>query len=386
MGGISVAVSDNTLINCNNPASYAMIDSLTFLFDANFYMKSARLTQNATENHRAIIEPSSNSSLDYAAFAFSVTKWWKSSLGIMPFSDINYSITTTNSTSSTGFNSSIGSYKTLYEGSGGINRLYWGNGFNLGKNFAIGFNASYLFGNCSNETTLYFPDSTYIFATYRESNIMVSNFKFDYGVLYRGVLKNGLIVNIGATYTQPMNFSSKRNLQIEALYGNVGGTSIETIYADTANTNYSMPQGFGVGFTLAKTNKWLVGADFTWTGWEGFEMGGINDSLQNSWRISVGGEYKPKSSSISGYYTRMRYRAGVHYEQTYININGCSIDSYGFSAGVSMPFPRSLSTLNLAVEIGQMGTESDNLIRNNYVKLSVGVSIYDRWFVKRQYK
>jgi len=386
MGGLSVAATSNTLINANNPASYAMIDSLTFLFDANFYMKSARLTQNATANHKAIIESSANSSFDYAAIAFSITKWCKASVGIMPFSDINYSITTKTNSESSNFNPSIGNYNVLYEGSGGINKFYFGSGFNLGKHFAAGVNVSYLFGNNSNETTLYFPDSTYIFATNRKSEIMLSNFKLDYGLIYTGKIGKDLRLNLGATYTQPALFRSDRTLNIQSLYGGVGGTNIETIYADTSEITYSMPQGFGIGFTLAKNRRWIVGADFTWTGWEGFEMGGVNDSLQNAWRISAGGEYKPKSSSISGYLTKMSYRAGVHYEQTFINIDGKSIDGFGVSAGFSIPFPRSLSTLNMAVEVGQIGTESDELIRSNYIKLSVGMSIYDRWFVKRKYK
>ena len=39
MGGLANAMYDIGMINTENPASYARIDSLAFLFDAGFYFK-----------------------------------------------------------------------------------------------------------------------------------------------------------------------------------------------------------------------------------------------------------------------------------------------------------------------------------------------------------
>ena len=41
MGGITNAISDHSILNPNNPASFGAIDSLSFLFDAGFYIKTA---------------------------------------------------------------------------------------------------------------------------------------------------------------------------------------------------------------------------------------------------------------------------------------------------------------------------------------------------------
>ena len=58
MGGISNAMSGKTLLNPNNPASYASLDTLSLVFDAGFYIKTANFSTNT------LSEPGSNASFD----------------------------------------------------------------------------------------------------------------------------------------------------------------------------------------------------------------------------------------------------------------------------------------------------------------------------------
>lgn len=81
-----------------------------------------------------------------------------------------------------------------------------------------------------------------------------------------------------------------------------------------------MPHEFGFGVTLQKDNHWTLGADFNWSQWSKFAREGVNDSLQNSWSVALGGELIPTSSSVSNYFTKMSYRFGAFYEQTFLNI------------------------------------------------------------------
>ena len=41
MGGVANAMWDKSMVNPGNPASYAMIDTLSFLFDAGIYAKTS---------------------------------------------------------------------------------------------------------------------------------------------------------------------------------------------------------------------------------------------------------------------------------------------------------------------------------------------------------
>ena len=137
---------------------------------------------------------------------------------------------------------------------------------------------------------------------------------------------------------------------------------------------------------LKNDNRWLVSLDLDWHQWSTFTYDGVSDSLQDSWRVALGGEYQPKATSVSGYFTRISYRAGLFYERGYLKIRDHSINKMGLTLGASLPLPRTLSKVNLGIELGQFGTKSDNLIQERYFKLTVGVSLYERWFQKRRYR
>ena len=96
----------------------------------------------------------------------------------------------------------VGNYTTRFKGSGGLNQVFLGTAFKLGKHFAIGANGYFVFGDTQSETTLYFPDSLYMIGTRRSIDLMVSSFMFDYGLLFDTELDNDLHLSVGLTYTQ----------------------------------------------------------------------------------------------------------------------------------------------------------------------------------------
>lgn len=376
MGGVSNAMSGRNLLNPNNPASYAGLDTLSFLFDAGFYIKTANYSTNN------LSERGSNASFDYASIGMSATKWWKMGLGIMPYSNREYNVITE-------FQDILGRYNIAYQGEGGISKFFFANGFKLTKDLSVGVTASYIFGTLIDNTTIYFPDSTYYLNGRRSIDMRISDFKFDYGIMYRLPIPNWNIT-LGLTYSQGSDIASKRDLFIRNMFkgfDNQAENPIDTLlFVEDEIVNINIPHGFGGGITIDKGKGWLIGADFNWAGWKGFEMNGTNDSLQNSWNVAVGASYKPESTSISKYYKKITYRAGFHFDQTYYNIYGQSINKYGVTLGFGLPVPRSLTSFNVALEFGSMGTTRNNLVKETYFNISVSMSIYDRWFMKKKYK
>lgn len=375
MGGISNAISNSTILSPNNPASFAAIDTLSILFDAGFYIKTASFSTTS------MTESGSNASFEYANIGLSATKWWKLGVGVTPYSNKEYNVITNHN--------DLGSYNVSFQGEGGITKVYIANGFKIGKNLSLGLTASYLFGKLSDITSVYYPDSVFFINGRRSIDTRVSDFKFDYGFIY-SIPINSYKLNIGATYSQNTNLSSKRDLFIRNMFKGFEGQSenpIDTLaFEQDEKVEISIPDGFGVGFTLEKNNRWLLGADFNWSGWKGFSMNGVNDSLQNAWNIAIGGSYKPASTSISSYFKKITYRAGFHYDQTYYNVYGTSINKYGVTLGLGLPVQRSLTTFNVAVEFGALGTTNNNLVKESYFNISISMSIYDRWFIKKKYK
>ena len=382
MGGSSNAMFGLGMINVENPASYAKIDSLAFLFDAGIYFKTS------TFSTASLSERSANASFDYVSMAFGLTSWWKLALGAQPYSTAGYNMVVNN------YQPEVGSYATSFKGTGGLNQAFLGTAFKLGKHFAIGANAYYVFGNTKSETTLYFADSLYMISSRRNLDMMVSSFMFDYGVLFNANVGNDMQLSIGATYMQPIKLRGKETLFIRTIEEN-DQTGVEyvidTLINNTTSSKTQMPQGFGVGVALQKNNQWTVAADFNWSQWSKFAREGVTDTLQNSWQASLGVEFTPTHSTISNYFRKMTYRVGGFYEHGMINLQGSddqrhSIDKFGATAGMSFPLPRTLSKIDLALEAGQYGTREGGLIQERYFKMTVGVSVFEHWFMKRKYR
>ena len=354
MGGVANAMSSNCLLNPNNPASYASIDSLSLLFDAGFYIKTASFSTNK------LTENGSNASFDYTSIGLSATQRWKIGLGIMPYANREYNVITEHS--------NPGSYNIAFQGEGGLNRVFFANGIKISKNLSVGVTGSYIFGTLVDNTSIYYPDSVSMINGKRSIDMRVSDFKLDYGLLYR-IPINKYTVTVGLTYSQGSNISAKRDIFIRSMFkgfGNQVESPIDTLkYEENEKVIIKIPHGFGAGISVDNGEGLIVAADFNWAGWKDFTMNGVNDSLQNAWNVAVGASYKPKSTSISKYHKKITYRAGMHFDQTYYNIYGESINKYGITFGMGLPVPRSLTSFNVAFEVGTMGTIKNNLVRNS---------------------
>ena len=201
-------------------------------------------------------------------------------------------------------------------------------------------------------------------------------------------------LSIGATYTMPIKLRGTETLFIRSIEEDAE-TDVEFVLDTLVNETYKcktqMPQGFGVGVALRKNQHWAVAADFNWKQWSKFAREGVSAPLQDSWSASLGFEYTPTHSTISSYFSKMTYRVGGFYEHGMINLLGSdeqyhSINRFGATVGTSFPLPRSLSMVDLALEVGQYGTREGGLIQERYFKATVGVSVFEHWFMKRRYR
>lgn len=380
MGGIAIGMWGPGMLNPANPASYGTIDSAAFVLDASIFGNYV--------NHRTTLQSENSSlmTLNYVFFGFPVTQWWRTSLGVMPFSKIGYDVKIVVDMSQYNFTNVINSI----DGSGGINQFYWGNGFKIGKRLRLGIDATFLFGQARRSSMIYFPDSANIVGTKTQHNTTGSDFVFDYGAQYDIPLGKDQLLTLGVIYANSFNLNAKRSSIAYTLNGGFNGGvefPLDTlVYEPEYKGTILLPTKFGFGAVFRKNNNWLVGADFEWQNWKKFKSFGQSDSLDNAYRISVGGQITPKHTSISSLLKRITYRAGFNYNNSYLNLFGHSINEYGITFGVTFPMKRSRTTLDLAVEVGTRGTTQDHLIQENYVRFSFAVAIFENWFQKRKYR
>ena len=113
MNGLGIAYHEGNQVNNLNPASYASIDSLTFIFDAGV---SGQIT-NFKENGKRL--NAKNAVFEYAVGVFRVYKHLGLSFGLVPFTNIGYSYSTTGKVGDA-YNTT---FTNTYNGTGGLRQF-----------------------------------------------------------------------------------------------------------------------------------------------------------------------------------------------------------------------------------------------------------------------
>jgi hypothetical protein len=375
MGGVGYSLQNPYYINFKNPASYAAFDSLSFIGDLAFHFTNHNLnTQKQSQS-------GSFAQLDYITIGLPVLKVWRTSAGIMPYSDVGYGITDTYKK-----DTMIGEVYNLYKGEGGLMLLYWGNAFKICKGFSLGMNLSYLFGNINSLS----------FAEYEMEhafNTLISDFRhldgiqISAGIQYHTTINEKHQIGIGTVYEKALNVWSKEN-HIELMY--YGAHSPNNTYYDTVKvfigknalkSYVQMPHIFGGGVSYGYKEKLLIAADVTWQNWKNFSMSNNKDSLKNNLITSLGVQYVPNAMS-SKYYNKINFRAGARFSSGYIMLNQRPITEFAISIGMGLPFRtlNSRSSVNIMFEYSKLGTLKNNLILQNFYKVSFNFILQERWY------
>lgn len=367
-GSLTSAYRSATNINFANPASLANIKFTTF--ETGIFVSSTTLhTIDSTDNIK-------NANLSHVAFAFPVSKNWGMSLGLIPFSRMDYNLQET--TEEYFFTDTLQVYKS-FNGSGSLYQLYFGNAYKI-KKLSIGLNLIYLFGKLNQQVYYDFtPDSKFYFDYEKNTTNYYSGLAFNIGLQYADTLNNGNTFIIGA------------DSRIGKKIGITGESSLARINIDTVTTTSDsigkiyLPSRFGVGFALQKENKWMLGLQVNYSQWSSFKSYEKKDSfLADNFRISLGGEITPDYKSLK-YLNNIQYRLGIFYGTDYLKFGSTQLNKFGMTFGLGFPIRRSLSRFNIGFEAGQRGTTANNLIKENFFKAHIGITINDVWFIKRKF-
>jgi hypothetical protein len=376
LGEISFGLRNPSHINYGNPASYTAFDSISFVFEGGVVASSVQLKSTLEKENR------NYASVGYLLFGFPVFKWWRTCIGMTPYSDVGYNVANIQEMEG------IGTVWRIYSGEGGVNRFFWGNAFRIIKNLSIGVNASYMFGTMNRQAVALFPDSNYFANIKIDNYISINDIYLNYGIQYHARLKNDLHFTVGVVFAPETKLSAKTDLLARTFF--LGSAGIE-YYRDTLATasgykgKIVIPTYIGGGFSFEKTDKWLVGADFKWQNWEKFTAFGLSDSLVNSYQVGVAGEIVPNINSYANYLKRVRYRLGFYYSSTYLHLRRQTLAEYAVTLGFGLPLKGSKTALNLGAQVGSRGTTEAGLIRETFFKFTIGFTINERWFVKRKY-
>lgn len=372
MGGASYGVIDPYRISTVNPASYAKIDTGSFVFNAafsGFFVNTKSAGQETTGNYF---------NLSYLKFATPITGWWRMSGGFMPFSTVGYNLSTYSNVDS------VGDIRLGYSGDGGITKVYWGNAFNIYKGLSIGVNSSYMFGsvNISQESEM--QDLIYALKYRIKNTVDIRAFYLDFGIQYDAKFgrDKDYFLGLGFVYAPQQNLSATVGSLGYTFDG--GGDGYESVKdtivnIDEGNGDVIIPQKIGGGFSIGKQDKWMFAADVTFDEYSKFKMIDENSFYRNSLRYNVGGRY---------FIGKIAVNIGANYNNSYLSINGTDIDQFGMSFGIGIPVrnnTRTVSYIDLGLEMGRRGTTANNLIQQDYIKVKLGINIKNTWFSRPKY-
>ncbi|MEG1543688.1 MAG: hypothetical protein RR382_04065 [Tannerellaceae bacterium] len=366
MGGVGYGLRSSKQINPMNPASYSCMDSLTFLFDFGASGQVSWFSDGTNKDHNV------NGNVEYIAMQFPITRRIAMSIGLLPYSYVGYNFGQLTSQDGK-------AYIEQFNGTGGLSDLYAGLSVDVWKNrLSVGANFGFLFGNISHKQIVSFnttaSDPTY--SVLREQQTRVRDMKMDFGVQYTHPLSAKEKLVVGVVYSPARHLNAK-SYDIQSVGSGAGGAELDTITGKAFDT----PNSFGLGLSYMKLNQLTLAADFSFEQWSKARFFGEKDDFKNRIRIGAGGEYIPGYNKKS-FFSRVRYRAGVHYSNSYLRIKGSSYDEYGASVGLGLPLVDNRSIINISFDYMKVKPDSKALINEQYFRFTVNYTFNEMWFRK----
>ena len=370
MGKVGYAMQDPYLINFKNPASYVAFDSLSFIADAAFSIYSSTLKTQDVTQQATYARPS------YLTIGLPVTKHWRTSVGVLPFSNLGYDIADSRVLS----DDATVDYE--YAGEGGLIQLYWGNAFKICKGLSVGLNISYLVGRLNYTKTAEFSGDNF-FNTMVSNTTLVDGIYLSGGLQYFATIKNKHKIGIGIVYENSAYIWTKQNTWTYNYTGTGTNASLnDTVQYETTRGHMQTPQTIGGGLSYQYKDKWWLTADVAWQNWAHYYLNENNNgNLQDAITVSAGFQFIPNATSTN-YINKIRIRAGFHYTTGQIYVNEQSIRDFSVSIGLGFPLKQynNNPSLGFMFEYGQMGTLQNSLLKENYFRFSLHFTLQEKWY------
>lgn len=360
LASTGIGIRDSYNLNNTNPASYAFIEGPTMLVEMGFFYETDNLkTKDLTQRYNS-------GNLSSLNLWFRGSKRWAATVGLSPYSTVNYSIKK---------NEKLidgGDSEVKYNGSGGLSQLYFGNAFKFTKNLSLGITGSYIFGSLKKNETITVETSR----TTLEKTIYAHRLNFDAGLQYTFLLKDDKSLTLGAVYEddlKPKTYSKK------LFYKHSENDTIQFDEQDI--DDYRLPAKIGGGASF-QTKKFLFAGDVIYRPWlKGKVEEGV--SLQNTIRVSAGIEYK--GDLLSDRYLKMiRIRSGFYVQNNYLIIDNSRFNEWGLTFGLGLPLDYGKGTLGITYNYNKSGTTDNNLIEQRASVITLDITFRDLWGIKRR--
>ena len=385
MGGVGLAAPNAINVNELNPALLYYTSRTTF--EAG-YTGQYKTVKNAKASSR-----SGNGTLGYFALSVPLASRWAAAVGLKPVSAVDYESNILQAVTGEPGSQSLKQYK----GTGGVSEAYFGQGVRIAKGFTVGFTASYLFGTVDETvgTTVQIVNSTApLVKSVDRQHTRYSDFAFRAGAHYRQKLGKDLNLNVGGVYSFGHNLRGQQT-NTQEREDAASGTLISAaaVIRDGRGSTY-VPGLAQLGVSFDNDKNWSLNLDVAQQQWSKFSSFNNNGpALSNTMRVGLGGEISPDPGSVEHYFQRVSYRAGVSIAQLPYQPGGKTLYDRSVSWGLGFPMPTASAvestTISLGFTYGQRGntdvlSSGASNVQESYIRGQLGVTLNNRWFIKRR--
>lgn len=376
MGGVGYGMNSGRQINVMNPASYARIDSLTFLFDMGVDMTFLWSSEAQSGGNPPLKENSIGGGLNYITMQFPLGKRLGMSIGLLPYSSVGYA-----------FGNDIDNGYTSRSGSGSINELYVGVAGRIVSTLTVGVNVSYLFGSTVNDVyAITAAGSTSLYS----KQLTVRDFHIDAGIQYSLPIGKFDALTLGFVFSPQKSLLGKyRDYSYD-----VDTSTTEADDEYSTRRYFSLAATYGAGINYRHGQNLMVETDFTYQPWskakylqfDGTDPQAVTGMFANRWKVAVGAQYQ--MSNRGSYAKRIQYRAGAYFDRDYMMVRrnatgqANNVREYGASVGVGLPIPGFKSILSLGLGWMHRQAYPESLIKENYFNITLGINFNESWFRK----
>ena len=368
MGGVGYAMQPGRQTNVMNPASYAAIDTLTFLFDMGLDMTFINYKEQTADGLNKFNDKGGG--LDYITMQFPIGSHFGMSLGLLPYSSVGYS-----------FGSSIENGSSSYEGTGNLSQINLGLSGRIWRGLMVGANVSYLFGTLYHDAYAYTGASTSLF----EHVMQVRDYHLQFGLQYSQIIARRHRVTVGGVYTPAKGLLGHTWVQE---YADISNSSVapDTLDYRSLKGNYSLPETWGAGLSYEYEGRIFGEVDFTYQPWSKAKF--LNSEFlgetrfADRYRLGVGFSFSPRYRGR--YIDRVAWRVGAYYNRDYIMAGDNNVRDYGVTCGVGLPAPSGKTIINVGFEYINRRATPVPLLKENYFNITLGINFNQTWFFQNK--
>ncbi|MEN9569563.1 MAG: hypothetical protein RL172_794 [Bacteroidota bacterium] len=367
MGSANVALSNPYYINAANPASLMGLNERMMSFDLVNRGKSARFKYPGADS---LTPTTKDLSIRRISLAFKPNKKWAFSVGLKPFSSINYLLAETN----TMYSNSSALAKAV-DGSGGLNQVYFSYARKLNKNLSAGLTSSYYFGSANIQTSYYGSDLS--ISLVKQQYDIMSAFQFQGGLQYLVNTSKQVQHRLGLTVSNATTV--KRSTAIAYLSN---GTDVKQV--NETKKDFKLPLSVTAGYALVLNNDFTISADAMISNWKKQKVSYPGSYTTTAGRLSIGAEYINRKKIGNYWVENWHLQGGANAEKNYISIQGNDILTYALSAG----FGKNLSgliSIYSGIELGVKGSTKKGQIKEQFTQYVIGFTLKEFWFNTKKY-